>query len=143
MDIQLFKAVLAASLLPTEKLVGMVIAFHIHKKTKFSRVRQETLAAECGVSIHTIKRAVAALRKEKLVDVQTTGRASFYRPYIKDYCYVEGSPMIPQRDHKRSSNKSNPWDLDTVFSTRAEEQYKRLLEEENGNGKRESTTDAD
>lgn len=143
MDIQLCKAILAASLMPTEKLVGMVIAFHIHKKTKFSRVRQETLAAECGVSIPTVKRAVAALRKEKLVDVQTTGRASFYRPYVKDSCYVEGSPMIPQGDHQRSRSKGKPWDLDTVFSTRAEEQYKRLLKEENGNGKRESTADAD
>lgn len=127
--------------MPTEKLVGLAIAFHIHKKSKISRVRQATIATECGVSIPTVKRAVAALRKEKLVDVQTTGRASFYRPYVKDYCLVEGSPMIHQRDHKRSIAKANPWDLDTEFSTKAEEQYKRLLEEE-GNG-RESTADAD
>ena len=135
MDISLCKSVLAASLLPTEKLVGMVIAFHVHRKGKFSRIRQETLAKECGVSIPTIKRAVAALRKERLIQVKTTGRASYFVPLLKDSTYVEVSPVIPQTAHQRAIGRQNPWDLDTVFSTRAEEQYKRLLEEE-GNGEK-------
>ena len=134
MDVRLCKSVLAASLLPTEKLVGMAIAFHIHRKTKFSRVRQETLAAECGVSIPTVKRALAALKKEGLIDVQTTGRASYYRPVVKDSCYVEGSPVSYQKAHGRYIAVQSPWALDTEFSTKAEERYKRLLEEEKGNG---------
>ena len=143
MDISLCKAVLSASLLPTEKLVGMVIAFHVHRKGKFSRIRQETLAKECGVSIPTIKRAVAALRKEQLIQIKTTGRASYYQPLLKESTYVEVSPVIPQTARRRAIGNCNPWELDTVFSTKAEEQYKRLLDEEKGNGKRESTTDAD
>lgn len=140
MDMQLQKALLCADLTPTEKLVGMVIAYHIHRKRKLSRVRQDTIAKECGVSIPTVKRAVSALRRERFIDIQTTGRASFYRAIVKDLCYVEGSPMIPQKDQQRSITRGKPWELDTVFSTTAEEKYKRLLEE-NGNGRH--TADAD
>ena len=135
MDMQLQKALLCAELTPTEKLVGMTIAYHIHRKRKLSRVRQETIALECGVSIPTVKRAVAALRRERFIDVQKTGRASFYRT-VKDSCYVEGSPMIHLRDHQQHTAHAKPWVLDTEFSTAAEEKYKRLLNEEKGNGER-------
>ena len=43
------RQLLQAELLPTEKLVGMVLALHMDKRTGKIRVRQETVAQECGV----------------------------------------------------------------------------------------------
>lgn len=43
------RQLLQAELPPTEKLVGMVLALHMDKRTGKIRVRQETVAQECGV----------------------------------------------------------------------------------------------
>ena len=51
MDMLLQKALLAADLLPTEKLVGMVVAFHIHPKQGCWRIGQAVIARECGISV--------------------------------------------------------------------------------------------
>ena len=49
------RQLLQAELLPTEKLVGMVLALHMDKRTGKIRVRQETVAQECGVSVRTVR----------------------------------------------------------------------------------------
>ena len=136
MDMLLQKALLGADLLPTEKLVGMVVAFHIHPKQGCWRIGQAAIAHECGVSIPTVKRAVSSLIKAGFITVKRTGRTAKYYASVKCHIKVEGSPVIHQKDHSRSIKRAHPWELDTQFSTRAEEEYKRLLHEEDGNGER-------
>ena len=131
MDLILQKALIGAELLPTEKLVGMIIAFHIHPKNLCWRIGQAAIARECGISIPTVKRAVAALVRAGFIEVKRTGRtARYYRnPHVKSLIKVEVSPVSYQTAHPRAIRKQKPWELDTTFSTRAEEEYKRLLEE--------------
>lgn len=135
MDLALQKAILSADLMPTEKLIGLVIAYHIHRKRQLSRIRQETIAHECGVSLATVKRALMALRHAQFFDVQKTGRSSFYRSLIKKPCLVDSSPMSYQTAHQRAGK----YELDTEFSTKAEEENKRLdaaFRKEQRNGRR-------
>lgn len=131
MDLVLQKALIAAELMPTEKLVGLVVAYHIHPKNLCWRIGQAAIARECGVSIPTVKRAVAALVKGGYLEVKRTGRtARYYRsPNVKSHIKVEVSPVSYQKAHRRAIRQQKPWELDTAFSTRAEEEYKRLLEE--------------
>ena len=70
------RQLLQAELLPTEKLVGMVLALHMDKRTGKIRVRQETVAQECGVSVRTVRRAVAALVSSGVFTSTATGRSS-------------------------------------------------------------------
>ena len=132
MELRLQKRILEAELLPTEKLVGMVIAYHIHPKYGYWRIGQAAIARECGVSIPTVKRAVTALCRAGYIEVRRTGRTAKYFSLVKSHINYDSSPMSYQTDHPRSirgTKSGNPWDLDTTFSTRAEEEYKRLLKE--------------
>ena len=70
------RQLLQAELLPTEKLVGMVLALHMDKRTGKIRVRQETVAQECGVSARTVRRAVAALVSSGVFVSVAPGRSS-------------------------------------------------------------------
>lgn len=70
------RRLLQAELLPTEKLVGMALALHMDKRTGKIRVRQETVAQECGVSVRTVRRAVAALVSSGVFTSTATGRSS-------------------------------------------------------------------
>lgn len=136
MDMQLQKALVSAELMPTEKLVGMIVAYHIHPKRGCWRIGQAAIARECGISVPTVKRAITALCKAGYIDVKRTGRTAKYYACLKCHIKYDSSPMSYQRDHQRAISKDNPWDLDTEFSTKAEEQYKRLLQEE-GNGRKQ------
>ena len=70
------RQLLQAELPPTEKLVGMVLAIHMDKRTGKIRVRQKTVARECGVSARTVRRAVAALVSSGVFVSVATGRSS-------------------------------------------------------------------
>jgi len=134
MDMLLQKALVAAELLPTEKLVGMIVAYHIHPKQGCWRIGQAAIARECGISIPTVKRAITALCKAGFIEVKRTGRTAKYYASLKCHIKVDSSPMSYQTAHPRAIRRGNPWELDTEFSTVAEEQYKRL-QQENGNGR--------
>lgn len=131
MDAQLSKAILAGSLLPTEKLVGLALAYHINSKSKKWKISQKRLAEECGISTRTVRRATRALAEAGYIIARHSGRTCFYEKPVKFPCYYDRTPVSYQSGHSCPLSKRNPWELDTVFSTKAEEEYKRLLEEEN------------
>lgn len=119
-------AILQADLMPTEKLVGLCIAFHINRRTQATRLRQATIAEECGLSVRAVKRAFKALRDSGLLEMQATGRSPIIRIGTgNDTGNVEGPPVAPQRGHEK---RKMPWEYDTEFSTAAEEQDKRERE---------------
>ena len=119
-------AILQADLMPTEKLVGLCVAFHINKRTQSTRLRQATIAEECGLSVRSVKRAFKALRDFGLLEMQATGRSPIIRIGTGNNTgNVEGPQEAPQRGHEK---RKMPWEYDTEFSTAAEEQDKRERE---------------
>ena len=116
-------AVLQADLTPTEKLVGLCVAFHINRRTQATRLRQATVAEECGLSVRSVKRAFKALRDAGLLDMQATGRSPIIHILpVNNTGNVEGPLVAPQMGQKRHVM---PWEYDTEYSTAAEEQDKR------------------
>ena len=119
-------AILQADLMPTEKLVGLCVAFHLNAKTKTTRLRQATIAEECGLSVRSVKRAFKALRDSGLLEMQATGRSPIIHVCTGNNTgNVEGprvAPQLGQIEHRK------PWEYDTEFSTVAEEQDKRERE---------------
>ena len=118
-------AILQADLMPTEKLVGLCVAFHINKRTQSTRLRQDTIAEECGLSVRSVKRAFKALRDSGLLEMQATGRSPIIHFTGNNTGNVEGPQVAPQRGHEK---RKMPWEYDTEFSTAAEEQDKRERE---------------
>ena len=116
-------AILQADLTPTEKLVGLCVAFHINRRTQATRLRQATVAEECGLSVRSVKRAFKAMRDAGILDMQATGRSPIIHVSSGNNTgNVEGplvAPQMGQMKHKM------PWEYDTEFSTVAEEQDKR------------------
>lgn len=119
-------AILQADLMPTEKLVGLCVAFHVNRRTQATRLRQATIAEECGLSVRSVKRAFKALRDSRLLEMQATGRSPIIRIGTGNNTgNVEGPLVAPQRgqmEHKM------PWEYDTELSTVVEEQDKRERE---------------
>lgn len=134
-------AILQADLMPTEKLVGLCVAFHINRKTQTTRLRQATIAEECGLSVRSVKRAFKALRDAGLLDMQATGRSPIIHVCTGNNTgNVEGPQEAPQQGQEK---RKMPWEYDTEFSTVAEEQDKRererlAREEINRNYKKDS-----
>ena len=129
-------AILQADLMPTEKLVGLCVAFHINRKTQTTRLRQATIAEECGLSVRSVKRAFKALRDSGLLEMKATGRSPIiYVCTGNNTGNVEGPQKAPQRGHQK---RKMPWEYDTELSTVAEEQDKRererLAREEESHG---------
>lgn len=119
-------AILQADLMPSEKLVGLCVAFHLNAKTKTTRLRQATIAEECGLSVRSVKRAFKALRDSGLLEMQATGRSPIIRIGTGNNTgNVEGPQVVLQRGHEK---RKMPWEYDTEFSTAAEEQDKRERE---------------
>ena len=52
--LELQRLILATDLMPTEKLVGMALALHMNVKAGHIRMKQETIAKECGFSRRTV-----------------------------------------------------------------------------------------
>lgn len=112
--------------MPTEKLVGLCVAFHINRRTQATRLRQATIAEECGLSVRSVKRAFKSLRDAGLLDMQATGRSPIIRIGTGNNTgNVEGPDEAPQRGHEK---RKMPWEYDTALSTTAEEQDKRERE---------------
>lgn len=121
------RLILQADLLPTEKLVGMVLALHMDRKTGKIRIRQDSIAQECGVSSRTARRAVASLVAEGFFSSQQTGRSAILVPLGKECGIVDRPPVTYQIGHRcpTGRRKKAVFDLDTVLSTRVEEENKR------------------
>ena len=127
-------AILQADLTPTAKLVGLCVAFHVNRKTQTTRLRQSTIAEECGLSVRSVQRAFKSLRDAGLLEMKTTGRSPIIQISTGNNTgNVEGPQVAPQRGQMEHRN---PWEYDTEFSTVAEEQDKRererLAREEHG-----------
>lgn len=120
-------AILHADLMPTEKLVGLCVAFHVNRRTQATRLRQATIAEECGLSVRSVKRAFKALRDAGLLDIQATGRSPIIHVCTGNNTgNVEGPQEAPQRGQMK---RKMPWEYDTEFSTVSEEQDKREREQ--------------
>ena len=114
------RAILQTELTPTDKLVGMALALHMDRKTGKIRVRQKTIAEECGVSDRTVRKAIANLVDDAVFTSQRTGRAALLTPLWKESGRVERKPTSDQ-----TGKQLPPWVLDTTLSTRPEEEEKR------------------
>ena len=114
------RAILQTELQPTDKLVGMVLALHMDRKTGKIRVRQKTIAEECGVSDRTVRKAIANLVDAAVFTSQRTGRAAILIPLWKESGRVERKPASDQ-----TGTQVPLWVLDTTLSTRLEEEEKR------------------
>ena len=144
MDALLFKSILGATLMPTEKLVGLALAYHVNRRSKKWKISQRRLAEECGVSTRTVRRAVRALQDAGYIIARQSGRTCFYEMPVKSPVNYDRTRVSYQIGHGCPLSQRNPWELDTEFSTEAEERYKRLLEEEiREKNNAESTADAD
>lgn len=119
-------AILQADLMPTEKLVGLCVAFHVNRKTQTTRLRQATIAEECGLSVRSVQRAFKALRDAGLLDMKTTGRS----PIIQITSGNNTGNVEPPQEagQIRPGKRKMPWEYDTTLSTAAEEQDKRERE---------------
>lgn len=128
--LELQRYILAEDLMPTEKLVGMALALHLSVSSMTIRIRQQTLAQECGLSARSIRRAINGLVAVGLFESRVTGRASILVPVesvstVKNSGIVERPPVTylighqcPTRTRKKRPSRYNP---DTECSTRAEE----------------------
>ena len=136
-DIQ--QAILSSDLLPSEKLVGLIIAFHINHTTGSTRLLRQTIVDESGLSLPSVKRACKSLVKMRFLSKKSTGRSSvFLIPSPGNNTgTVEGSPVDRQKVHDEPHLKPSIFDLDTEFSTPAEERNKRdeaaFLKDQSGN----------
>lgn len=128
LDLQ--RRILATDLMSTEKLVGMALALHLSVSSVTIRVRQQTLARECGLSARSIRRAINGLVAAGLFESRITGRASILVP-VESVSKVKSSGIVerpsvtylighqcPTRSRKKRSSRWNP---DTECSTRTEE----------------------
>ena len=79
LTLDLQRRVLAADLAPTDKLVGLAYALHLDGRTGTARVRQQRIAAECGLSPRTVRRAMRELERVGLIETQRTGRSVIVR----------------------------------------------------------------
>lgn len=127
------RLLLQLDLMPTEKLVGMTLAIHFNKRAKNIRVRQEIIAAECGLSLATVKRAIKALVAANVFESKRTGRAAILVPVEprasgKNSGIVERSPTSHLVAHSRAIGKKKgmPWDYDLPLSSKPEEEGKRI-----------------
>lgn len=126
------RLILLAKLEPLEKLVGMVLALHLNKRAQAIRVRQKTLAAECGCSVSSVKRAIKGLVERGVFTSKRTGRAAVLVPKEPqaggiNSGIVESSPVTHLIAHPWSISKPErmPWEYDTTYSSLVEEKDKR------------------
>ncbi len=123
------RLILAAALTPTERLVGLVLALSLDARSGRARISQAKLAELCGVTVRTVRRAVAILVASGLFVSQRTGRSSVLRAASppeggKRGGIVERTPVSALIGHQCPIGP-HPWGLDTTYSTLAEERCKR------------------
>lgn len=103
--LELQRLILATDLMPTEKLVGMTLALHLSVSSMTIRIRQQTLARECGLSARSIRRAISGLVAVGLFESRVTGRASILVPVesvstVKNSGIVERPPVTHLIGHQ-------------------------------------------
>ena len=116
------RLILQSELLPTEKLVGMIMALHVDSRTGKIRLSRAFIARTAGVSESTVKRAVKGLVDAGIFAVKKTGRSNIFSIAScsgKNSGRVDGSPMTRQKGH------IDHFTVDTTHSTAAEERQKR------------------
>ena len=116
------------SLTSTQKLVGMMLALHIGKKTGRIRVSQEIIAQKCSLSERATREAIKALVKAGIFVKRRTVRVDELRPgeLAGKLCGIDqaatgsGSKrhVVPGVRRKKQASR---WNLETADSTRAEE----------------------
>ena len=116
------------SLTSTQKLVGLMLALHIGKKTGRIRVSQEIIAQKCSLSERATREAIKALVKAGIFVKRRTVRVDELRPgeLAGKICGIDqaatgsGSKrhVVPGVNRKKRPSRYNP---DTECSTRAEE----------------------
>lgn len=114
----------------TERLVGMVFALHLNRKSGQIRVRQEVIAQECQCKERVVRNALVKLESAGIFSSKRTGRATVLR-VLED----TGKKSVIVERHQRADQtgttvpirkrKTNCFQLDTELSTRAEENAKR------------------
>ena len=116
------------SLTSTQKLVGLMLALHIGKKSGRIRVSQEIIAQKCALSERAVRDAIKALIKAGIFVKRRTVRVDELRPSelagiicgIDQAATGSGSKrnVVPGVSRKKRPSRYNP---DTECSTRAEE----------------------
>lgn len=116
------------SLTSTQKLVGLMLALHICKKSGRIRVSQEIIAQKCALSERAVRDAIKALIKAGIFFKRRTVRVDELRPSelagiicgIDQAATGSGSKrnVVPGVSRKKRPSRYNP---DTECSTRAEE----------------------
>ena len=116
------------SLTSTQKLVGLMLALHIGKKSGRIRVSQEIIAQKCALSERAVRDAIKALIKAGIFVKRRTVRVDELRPgeLAGIICGIDqtatgaGSKrnVVPGVNRKKRPSRYNP---DTECSTRAEE----------------------
>ena len=116
------------SLTSTQKLVGLMLALHIGKKSGRIRVSQEIIAQKCALSERAVRDAIKALIKAGIFVKRRTVRVDELRPneFAGIMCGIDqaatgsGSKrnVVPGVNRKKRPSRYNP---DTECSTRAEE----------------------
>ena len=116
------------SLTSTQKLVGLMLALHIGKKSGRIRVSQEIIAQKCALSERAVRGAIKALIKAGIFVKRRTVRVDELRPseFAGIICGIDqaatgsGSKrnVVPGVSRKKRPSRYNP---DTECSTRAEE----------------------
>ena len=116
------------SLTSTQKLVGLMLALHIGKKTGRIRVSQEIIAQKCSLSERATREAIKALVKAGIFVKRRTVRVDELRPgkLAGKVCGIDqaatgsGSKrhVVPGVRRKKRPSRYNP---DIECSTRAEE----------------------
>ena len=116
------------SLTSTQKLVGLMLALHIGKKSGRIRVSQEIIAQKCALSERAVRDAIKALIKAGIFVKRRTVRVDELRPGelagiicgIDQAATGSGSKrnVVPGVNRKKRPSRYNP---DTECSTRAEE----------------------
>lgn len=116
------------SLTSTQKLVGLMLALHIGKKSGRIRVSQEIIAQKCALSERAVRDAIKALIKAGIFVKRRTVRVDELRPgeLAGKICGIDqaatgsGSKrnVVPGVSRKKRQSRYNP---DTECSTRAEE----------------------
>ena len=132
--LKLQRLILATDLMPTERLVGMALALHMNVKAGHIRMKQETIAKECGFSRRTVVRAVLALVAAGVFESRRTGRTAILVPAessagasVKSSVNVEVTPVSHQKCHPchiRSKKEISQCECPPTSSP-AEEMHKR------------------
>ena len=116
------------SLTSTQKLVGLMLALHISKKTGRIRVSQGIIAQRCSLSERAVRGAIKALVKAGIFAKRRTVRVDELSPgaLAGKLCGIDqaargsGSKrhVVPGA---RQNKQAGRWNLETADSTRAEE----------------------